>query len=211
MLRTATPFNFCIIDEVDSILIDEARTPLIISGQADAPSDKYYKSTKIAEALTRDRHYTVNEKERNVQLTEEGYQAVEEVLEITDLYDPRTQWASYILNAIRVSVVYQGCSASCPSRQPCCWRHHALTHCQSGCRSGCSLRVPGVVAPQRSKFCVIRFGCQHTACLCIYCLQCGMAWSLRSNFCMLGQACHMHRLNPVLNRHVRHTIACAAI
>jgi len=53
VLRTATPFNFCVIDEVDSILIDEARTPLIISGTSDKPSDKYYKAAKIADALTK--------------------------------------------------------------------------------------------------------------------------------------------------------------
>jgi preprotein translocase subunit SecA len=46
VLREQTPFNFCVIDEVDSILIDEARTPLIISGTSDKPSDKYYKAAK---------------------------------------------------------------------------------------------------------------------------------------------------------------------
>jgi preprotein translocase subunit SecA len=51
VLRTLTPFNYCVIDEVDSILIDEARTPLIISGTSDKPSDKYYKAAKIADAL----------------------------------------------------------------------------------------------------------------------------------------------------------------
>lgn len=53
-------FNYCVIDEVDSILIDEARTPLIISGPAEKPSDKYYKAAKIAEAFERDIHYTVS-------------------------------------------------------------------------------------------------------------------------------------------------------
>lgn len=53
-------FNYCIIDEVDSILIDEARTPLIISGPAEKPSDRYYKAAKIAEAFEQDIHYTVS-------------------------------------------------------------------------------------------------------------------------------------------------------
>lgn len=53
-------FNYCVIDEVDSILIDEARTPLIISGPAEKPSDQYYKSAKIAAAFERDLHYTVS-------------------------------------------------------------------------------------------------------------------------------------------------------
>lgn len=52
-------FNFCVIDEVDSILIDEARTPLIISGPAEKPSDRYYKAAKIAATFERDIHYTV--------------------------------------------------------------------------------------------------------------------------------------------------------
>lgn len=52
-------FNYCVIDEVDSILIDEARTPLIISGPAEKPSDRYYKAAKLASAFERDIHYTV--------------------------------------------------------------------------------------------------------------------------------------------------------
>lgn len=52
-------FNYCVIDEVDSILIDEARTPLIISGPAEKPSDQYYKAAKVAAAFERDIHYTV--------------------------------------------------------------------------------------------------------------------------------------------------------
>lgn len=55
-------FSFCIIDEVDSILIDEARTPLIISGSAEAPSQKYIVARKVAEALAKDVHYSVDEK-----------------------------------------------------------------------------------------------------------------------------------------------------
>jgi preprotein translocase subunit SecA len=73
VLRAATPFNFCVIDEVDSILIDEARTPLIISGVSDKPSDKYFKAAKIADALSKDVHYTVDEKQKSVLLTEDGW------------------------------------------------------------------------------------------------------------------------------------------
>ncbi|KAG1679248.1 hypothetical protein FOA52_009277 [Chlamydomonas sp. UWO 241] len=101
VLRADTPFNFCIIDEVDSILIDEARTPLIISGPADKPSDKYIKAAKIADALSKDLHYTVDEKQKSIVLTEDGYEAVEDVLQVSDLYDPRTQWAGFIINAIK--------------------------------------------------------------------------------------------------------------
>lgn len=99
-------FNFCIIDEVDSILIDEARTPLIISGPAEKPSERYYKASKIAAAFERDIHYTVDEKQKTVLLTEQGYQDAEEILDVKDLYDPREQWALYILNAIKAKELF---------------------------------------------------------------------------------------------------------
>ncbi|XVF22199.1 hypothetical protein REPUB_Repub12eG0153100 [Reevesia pubescens] len=99
-------FNYCIIDEVDSILIDEARTPLIISGTAEKPSDAYYKAAKIAAAFERDMHYTVDEKQKTVLLTEQGYEDAEEILDVKDLYDPREQWASYLLNAIKAKELF---------------------------------------------------------------------------------------------------------
>ncbi|KAK7392181.1 hypothetical protein VNO78_20611 [Psophocarpus tetragonolobus] len=99
-------FNYCIIDEVDSILIDEARTPLIISGPAEKPSDRYYKAAKIAEAFEQDIHYTVDEKQKTVLLSEQGYEDAEEILAVKDLYDPREQWASYILNAIKAKELF---------------------------------------------------------------------------------------------------------
>lgn len=64
-----------------------------------------FQAAKIAEAMTRDVHYTVDEKQKNVLLTEEGYEVAEDILEVTDLYDPRVQWASYIINAIKVRVL----------------------------------------------------------------------------------------------------------
>ncbi|KAJ0512888.1 putative secA, preprotein cross-linking [Helianthus annuus] len=99
-------FNYCVIDEVDSILIDEARTPLIISGPAEKPSEQYYKAAKIATAFERDIHYTVDEKQKNVLLTEQGYADAEEILEVNDLYDPREQWASFIINAIKAKELF---------------------------------------------------------------------------------------------------------
>ncbi|XXG80353.1 hypothetical protein AAC387_Pa09g1250 [Persea americana] len=99
-------FNYCVIDEVDSILIDEARTPLIISGPADKPSDRYYKAAKIAAAFERDIHYTVDEKQKTVLLSEQGYEDAEEILGVKDLYDPREQWASYVLNAIKAKELF---------------------------------------------------------------------------------------------------------
>nr|GLL42501.1 protein translocase subunit SecA, chloroplastic isoform X1 [Ipomoea trifida] len=99
-------FNYCVIDEVDSILIDEARTPLIISGPAEKPSDRYYKAAKIAAAFEQDIHYTVDEKQKNVLLMEQGYADAEEILDVKDLYDPREQWASYLLNAIKAKELF---------------------------------------------------------------------------------------------------------
>jgi preprotein translocase subunit SecA len=106
VLRADEPFHFCVIDEVDSILIDEARTPLIISGTAAAPSERYSRAAKVAGALARDVHYTVDEKQRNVLLTEEGYEAVEDVLGVKDLYDPRAPWAAFVLNALKAKELF---------------------------------------------------------------------------------------------------------
>jgi preprotein translocase subunit SecA len=75
-------FNFCVIDEVDSILIDEARTPLIISGPAEKSSYKYQQAAQLAEAMERDLHYTVDEKQKSILITEEGYEAAEDVLQV---------------------------------------------------------------------------------------------------------------------------------
>lgn len=95
------PFNFCIIDEVDSILIDEARTPLIISGQVERPSEKYTRAADVARQLNSDEHYEVDEKARNVLLTDEGFIRAEELLGVQDLFDPKDPWAHYIFNAIK--------------------------------------------------------------------------------------------------------------
>ncbi|KAJ7977745.1 Protein translocase subunit SecA [Quillaja saponaria] len=99
-------FNYCVIDEVDSILIDEARTPLIISGPAEKPGDRYYKAAKMASAFEREIHYTVDEKQKTVLLTEQGYEDAEQILDVKDLYDPREQWASYVLNAIKAKELF---------------------------------------------------------------------------------------------------------
>jgi len=82
-------FNYAIVDEVDSILIDEARTPLIISGAADESTDKYYKINQIIPRLQKNRDYTVDEKSRTVVLTDQGVAHTERLLKIPNLYDPR--------------------------------------------------------------------------------------------------------------------------
>ena len=81
------PFNFCIIDEVDSILIDEARTPLIISGATESPIDKYVVAAEIVKYLEINKHFEIDEKGKNIVLTEDGIIQAETFLNIKDLYN----------------------------------------------------------------------------------------------------------------------------
>ncbi len=81
--------NFAIVDEVDSILIDEARTPLIISGPANIDNTVYYVADKIVRKLKKDEHFTIDEKNRTVILTEKGIGRIERDLGISNLYDPK--------------------------------------------------------------------------------------------------------------------------
>ncbi|GAB7388001.1 preprotein translocase subunit SecA [Bacillaceae bacterium] len=83
------PLHYAIIDEVDSILIDEARTPLIISGQASKSTDLYYVADRIVRHLKPEEDYTVDEKMRSVTLTEEGVEKVERALNVDNLYDTK--------------------------------------------------------------------------------------------------------------------------
>lgn len=80
-------FNYAIVDEVDSVLIDEARTPLIISGQSDESTGKYYDANTVVLRLKRDLHYTVDEKDNHALFTEDGIQEAEQLLKLDNLYD----------------------------------------------------------------------------------------------------------------------------
>jgi preprotein translocase subunit SecA len=100
------PFNFCVIDEVDSILIDEARTPLIISGQVERPTEKYMEASAIAAQLIKDEHYDVDEKQRNVLMTDEGFEKAEQLLNTKDLFDKDDPWAHYIFNAVKAKELF---------------------------------------------------------------------------------------------------------
>ncbi len=90
--------SFAIIDEVDSILIDEARTPLIISGAVEQDVGLYYKFAKITPRLKKEEHYTVDEKASNVILTEEGIKAAESMLDVGNLFDSENMEISHYLN-----------------------------------------------------------------------------------------------------------------
>jgi preprotein translocase subunit SecA len=98
---TLRPFNYCIIDEVDSVLIDEAQTPLILSDKFETPVDKYIIAAEITDYLKPKVHYTVDEKNKSIILTDKGSQQIEKILEIQDLYDPRDPWIPYVINAIK--------------------------------------------------------------------------------------------------------------
>ena len=100
------PFYFSILDEVDSILIDEARTPLIISGAGETPNIKYTKANSVAQLLIRDIHYEVDEKAKNILLTEEGVIQSEFQLNVSDLYNVENPWAPYIFNAIKAKELF---------------------------------------------------------------------------------------------------------
>jgi preprotein translocase subunit SecA len=82
-------FNYGIVDEVDSILIDEARTPLIISGPAEESTELYHRINRVGGMLHKDRDYTVDEKSRAVVMTEDGVAQAEKIMNVENLYDPR--------------------------------------------------------------------------------------------------------------------------
>ena len=100
------PFNFCILDEVDSILIDEARTPLIISGAIDSIDEKYNRANELSLLLKRNIDYEIDEKARNVILTDNGIVKCEKMLNGLDLYDVLNPWAPYILNSIKAKELF---------------------------------------------------------------------------------------------------------
>ena len=100
------PFNYAIIDEVDSILIDEARTPLIISGRVEKSADTYTKMAKVAPQLEKQKDYEVDEKNKNVILTEDGIDKAQEIIGCKDLFDINNQYAHDLLNALKAKELF---------------------------------------------------------------------------------------------------------
>jgi preprotein translocase subunit SecA len=100
--------NYAIVDEVDSILIDEARTPLIISGPSEESTDKYYKIDRIIPKLQKDADYTIDEKARTAILTEEGNIKVESLLGVGNLYDPANiELVHHVLQALKAHTLFK--------------------------------------------------------------------------------------------------------
>ena len=100
------PFNYAIIDEVDSILIDEARTPLIISGRVEKSADTYTMMSKVAPQLEKLKDYEVDEKNKNVILTEDGIDKAQEIIGCKDLFDINNQYAHDLLNALKAKELF---------------------------------------------------------------------------------------------------------
>ena len=100
------PLHYAIVDEVDSILIDEARTPLIITGQANKTTDIYYAADRFAKRLKRDEDFTVDEKTRSVMLTEQGVDKAEQAFGIDNLYDAKNMTLNHHINqALKANVM----------------------------------------------------------------------------------------------------------
>ena len=100
--------HYAIVDECDSILIDEARTPLIISGPAESSTEKYYQVNQIIPQLKRDTHFTMEEKTKTVSLTDEGNAKVEELLKIENIYDPQhIELLHHVLSGLKAHHLYR--------------------------------------------------------------------------------------------------------
>ncbi|RZK48118.1 MAG: preprotein translocase subunit SecA [Pedobacter sp.] len=102
------PFSFCLIDEIDSVLIDEARTPLILSDPESIKSiNKLHISSKIASRLQKEVDFEVDEKRKDLSLTEVGHEKAKRLLGKRSLYDPKDPWILEILNALRATQLYK--------------------------------------------------------------------------------------------------------
>jgi len=101
-------YHYAIVDECDSILIDEARTPLIISGPAEASTDKYYTINKVIPHLEKEKHFTIEEKSKTAALTEEGITKLEQLLNVGNLYDPEhIETLHHVYQALKAHQVYR--------------------------------------------------------------------------------------------------------
>ena len=102
------PLNYAIIDEVDNILIDEARTPLIISGPADLDLGRYKEADRVAGQLKKEEHFTVDEKQHNVTLTDEGVREAEKLAGVESFYTAgNMEWPHLIDNALKAHYLYR--------------------------------------------------------------------------------------------------------
>ena len=105
--RVQRPLHYAIVDEVDNILVDEARTPLIISGAAEQSTQHYYQMSQVVRRLAEETHYTLDLKLRTASLTEPGIAALERILNVDNLYDESSfQLVHYVEQALRAHAIY---------------------------------------------------------------------------------------------------------
>lgn len=104
--RQDTAHYFAIVDEADSILIDEARTPLIISAPDSEPTQKYYEYTRMVQGLAKDTDYTLDEKARSVTLTDLGIKRIEQKLKVTNLYEESFDTIHHVESALKAKTLY---------------------------------------------------------------------------------------------------------
>uniref|UniRef100_A0A7N0TSW9 Protein translocase subunit SecA n=1 Tax=Kalanchoe fedtschenkoi TaxID=63787 RepID=A0A7N0TSW9_KALFE len=107
VMRWPKPFHFAILDEVDSVLIDEGRNPLLISGEASKDVERYPVAAKVAELLIKGLHYNVELKDNSVELSEDGIVLSEMALETNDLWDESDPWARFVINALKAKEFYR--------------------------------------------------------------------------------------------------------
>ncbi|XP_074562158.1 protein translocase subunit SECA2, chloroplastic [Curcuma longa] len=107
VMRWPRPFHYAIVDEVDSVLIDEGRNPLLISGEDRKDAARYPVASKVAELLERGIHYNIELKDNSVDLTEEGVALAEMALETNDLWDDKDPWARFVMNALKAKEFYR--------------------------------------------------------------------------------------------------------
>ena len=99
-------FYFCIVDEVDSILIDEARTPLIISGPSKIEIIKIIKATEVVKFLSEIKHYIIDQKSKNISLTSLGVRRIQRLLKVDNIYNPNDPWIPFILDALKAKTLF---------------------------------------------------------------------------------------------------------
>ena len=99
-------FHFCIVDEIDSILIDEAQTPLIMSSPIETSVDKYLIAAQVVKYLKINKDFQIDEKNGSVTLTEEGASNAKKILKVNNLYDLNNPWIPYLLNAIKAKALF---------------------------------------------------------------------------------------------------------
>nr|YP_009550781.1 preprotein-translocase subunit a [Eustigmatophyceae sp. Mont 10/10-1w]QAA11715.1 preprotein-translocase subunit a [Eustigmatophyceae sp. Mont 10/10-1w] len=105
--RVLRDFYYCLIDEVDSVLIDEAQTPLILSNNLEIPGERYTKAIWAANQLVPNRHFSLKPRTKQVVMSESGLDLLKEIFQTSNLYDPKTPWIGFVENALRAKFFFQ--------------------------------------------------------------------------------------------------------